>query len=580
MSRHHQRVGVVTTLMIRLYLVAWQSLKAYALPSIEVVNQYFVNPSNRGQFQVVGIEYALANTTGSDSLSDPDACLRDAALLQRLGINTIHVPYINTSLSHDQCVSTFDAAGIYICVDLTGNMTDNTPFPQVTNISTVYTLELIKNMYTVIDAFKDYENVLGFWVGNNVFGVNQTFENTPAYLRAIARDAKAYIAQNAARKVPVGYDINIYETDLNTSELTSTLYNFGVYTQCIINNNVSDLSRADFAGFWDVQWCPGNGTRDGTNGTFDQQWSSSGWQTYALEFAQTYVPILFSLYGCTNPYAPEGRDFHDAAALYNPAYMATTFSGGVLNQWTLVTPTDAITALVYLDSEGNAQLKKDYETFSTVIHQFNLQNLRAGSPPIIATPISDTVPCSASNLDQASGASFDADWSLPTAPPGVQDLIRYGNNGTTGRLVSVTQTDVTQIVQDASGSTITGLSITLTTPLSATSSPALSAPSSIIVQSTGDSNNALKLGAGIGIPLGLLLIAILGVLACLRLRRRRTYAAANPEQPMSKVADPREMEATTYAGKPELHDQQLPHELDGTTTLSELNSEHFGHELL
>ncbi|MCJ1380252.1 hypothetical protein MMC17_003355 [Xylographa soralifera] len=560
------------------YLAAWQLLETHALPSIEVVNQYFVNPSTQGQFQVVGIEYAVISKTASDSLSDHDACLRDAALLQRLGINTIHVPYINTSLSHDQCVSIFDAVGIYICVDLTGNMTHNTPMFEAINASSLYTIELIQNMYRVIDAFKDYENVLGFWVGNAIFGVGQSFEDTPGYLRAIVRDAKEYIARNAARKVPVGYDIDLGEKYFIASEWESALYGLGAYTQCIIDNDASDLSRADFSGFWDFHWCPGSGTRLGTNGTFDQQWSSSGWQAYAIDFKFTNIPTIFSLYGCTNQYAPEGRDFHDASALYNPAYMATTFSGGVLNQWTLVTPDDAASALVYLDSEGNAQLKKDYETFSSVLHQFNLQDLRAGSPPISATS-ADTIPCSSIYLGQAPSALFDANWTLPTPPSGVQDLILYGNNGTTGRLVPVTQTDVTYTVQDASGSTITGLSITISAPVTAASLQPSSNLSSIVSPQTGNSNNALKLGAGIGIPFLLLLSAILGGFVCLRLRRIRSQATANSERQNSRTDHSRELECTTYAGQPELHDRHRPHELDYFATFLELNAEDFGREL-
>ena len=408
--------------------------------------------------------------------------------------------------------------------------------------------------------------------------------------QAILRDAKEYIARNAARKVPVGCDVDLIPRNLNASERISILYSLGAYTQCIIGNDTSDLSRADFSGFWDFHWCPSNGTRSGTNGTFDEQWSSSGWQAYAIDLEATSVPILFSLYGCTNQYAPEGRDFHDVSALYNPAYMATTFSGGVLNQWTLVTPDDAASALIYIDSEGNAQLKKDYETFSSVLHQFNLQDLRAGSPPISATPssdiLNDILPCSSAYLSQVPSISFDSNWTLPTAPLGVQDLIQFGNNGTTGRLVPVTQTDVTHTVQDISGSTITGLSITISAPVAAISLSPSSSLTSMVATQTGNfppqagiSSNALKLGVGIGIPFVFLIITILGVFACLHLRRVRAQATANLERQNSWADHPGELECTTYARQPELHDQHRPHELDYSTVFLELNAEDFGHEL-
>ncbi|MCJ1388208.1 hypothetical protein MMC18_001053 [Xylographa bjoerkii] len=430
------------------------------------------------------LRYALASANGGDSLSDHNVCLRDAALLQRLGINTIHVPFINPSLSHNECISIFDAVGIYICVDLTGNMTDNTPAVSAPDITSVYNFELIQNMYMVIDFFKDYENLLGFWVSNTVFGVGQTLETTPGFLR-----------------------------------------------------------------------CPGNGKVDGTNGTFNQQWSSSVWQDYTHDFAASSAPIIFSLYGYTNPYTPEERDFHDTLALYNPDYMATTFSGGILNQWVLDIREVTDSGLVYLDSEGNAQLKKDYNTFSSVINQFDLQELKIPS------------------------LSFDDAWILPTAPPGVQDLILYGNNGTRGRLVPVTQTDVTHTVQDASGTIMTGLSITTSLLGAMASSRPLSSPSSTGSSQTNEHNEALKLGAGIGIPFVLLLGTILGVLLCLQLRMKRREAVKDVGRRAPRKVCPRELECTTYAGQPELHDQHLLHELDSSTTFVELDTEDFGHEL-
>ena len=62
-------------------------------------------------------------------------------------------------------------------------MTYNNPVFDATNASSLYTFEFIQNMYTIIDAFKDYENVLGFWVGKTIYSLGQDLENTPGYLR-------------------------------------------------------------------------------------------------------------------------------------------------------------------------------------------------------------------------------------------------------------------------------------------------------------------------------------------------------------------------------------------------------------
>jgi len=68
---------------------------------------------------VVGVVVASAdNPFGEpssfiDPLSLPEACQRDLPFLQQLAVNTIRVYSVNSSLNHDQCMSTFSNAGIY-----------------------------------------------------------------------------------------------------------------------------------------------------------------------------------------------------------------------------------------------------------------------------------------------------------------------------------------------------------------------------------------------------------------------------------------------------------------------------------
>lgn len=52
-------------------------------------------------------------STFIDPLALPDACSRDLPFLQQLGVNTIRVYSVNSSLNHDACMSTFSNAGIY-----------------------------------------------------------------------------------------------------------------------------------------------------------------------------------------------------------------------------------------------------------------------------------------------------------------------------------------------------------------------------------------------------------------------------------------------------------------------------------
>lgn len=50
---------------------------------------------------------------GHDPLSDPEACTRDAALMQVLGVNTVRIYNLNPDLNHDKCVSIFNAVRTY-----------------------------------------------------------------------------------------------------------------------------------------------------------------------------------------------------------------------------------------------------------------------------------------------------------------------------------------------------------------------------------------------------------------------------------------------------------------------------------
>ncbi len=86
-----------------------------AVPSLEVKGTDFVNPDTGKKFQIVGIAYQPGGsagydpTTGKDPLSHADTCLRDAALMQVIGVNTIRVYNLDPYINHDECASIFNA---------------------------------------------------------------------------------------------------------------------------------------------------------------------------------------------------------------------------------------------------------------------------------------------------------------------------------------------------------------------------------------------------------------------------------------------------------------------------------------
>ena len=117
---------------------------------------------------------------GSDPLSNGTLCLRDAALMQPLGINLIRVYNLDPNLNHDQCVSIFNAVGIYMLLDV------NSPLPNESlnpgDLSSSYTSTYLERIFSVVEAFHSFPNVLGFFSGNEVMNDGQHFHNLYLYV--------------------------------------------------------------------------------------------------------------------------------------------------------------------------------------------------------------------------------------------------------------------------------------------------------------------------------------------------------------------------------------------------------------
>lgn len=86
-----------------------------AVTPLEVEGNNFINPDTGHRFQVVGMAYQPGGSAGynpeegRDPLSHKEECLRDAALMQILGINAIRVYNLDPNLNHDDCASIFNA---------------------------------------------------------------------------------------------------------------------------------------------------------------------------------------------------------------------------------------------------------------------------------------------------------------------------------------------------------------------------------------------------------------------------------------------------------------------------------------
>jgi hypothetical protein len=86
-----------------------------AVQTVVIKGSDFVNSVTGDRLQLLGVAYQPGGSSGYnpasgvDPLSDGSVCLRDAALMQRLGVNAIRVYNVDPDLNHDMCASIFNA---------------------------------------------------------------------------------------------------------------------------------------------------------------------------------------------------------------------------------------------------------------------------------------------------------------------------------------------------------------------------------------------------------------------------------------------------------------------------------------
>jgi len=241
-----------------------------------------------------GIAYQLVP---EDPLIDTEQCVRDASLMAQLGANAIRVYHVDPKADHTGCMTAFAGAGIYALIDLD-------TFTTYINPTVASWNQTQFDAYAaVMDAFAQYTNTLGFFVGNEVIALNNQSLAAP-YIKAAARDMKAYRAKKGYREFPVGYSA------ADIAELRPMLQN---YLAC--GSNAAE--SIDMFGLNAYEWC---GTNDMT---------TSGYKNLN-SFAEGYnVPIFFSETGC-NTVRP--RDFADQSAILGPE-MNELWAGALIYEW-------------------------------------------------------------------------------------------------------------------------------------------------------------------------------------------------------------------------------------------------------
>lgn len=404
---------------------------AFAVSPLIVQGADLVNSVSNARFQIIGVAYQPGGSSGFDPgsgidpLSDGTVCLRDAALMQRLGVNTIRVYNLDPDLDHQACASIFNAAGIYMILDV------NSPLPnQSLNRGAPwdsYEIEYLTRVFQVVEAFMHFDNTLGFFSGNEVIN-QQSVIQVPSYIRAVTRDIKEYIAKQAPRTIPVGY---------SAADVSGLLADTWTYLSCDIANSTD--SKIDFFGLNSYSWC-GNSS-----------FTTSAYNQLVAQFSNTTIPVFFSEYGC-NLVTP--RVFTEVPVLYGPL-MTGVFSGGLVYEYSEETNNYG---LVSLNSNGTVSILQDYDNLQAQYNTLDISALTSSNSSATSlTPLT----CDPSLI---TSTLFDMDFDIPAQPDGAAALITNGVANATAYpsgFSQVTQTSVTETVYDVDGQALSGLKLNI-----------------------------------------------------------------------------------------------------------------------
>ena len=404
--------------------------------------------------------------SGVDPLSNGTLCLRDAALMQQLGINTIRIYNLDPDVNHDMCVSIFNGVGIYMLIDVNSPLPDQSLNPG--DLTGSYSLTYLNHTFAVVEAFKNYPNVLGFFGANEVMSTVGDGGTAPPYLRAVTRDLKNYISKNSPRQIPVGY---------SAADVSQILTDSWAYLSCDIDGNSNDPSRSDFFGLNSYSWCGPT--------SLTANYEASSYNILIETFGNTSIPVFFSEYGCNKV---EPRVFDEVPVLYGN--MTSVMSGGLVYEYYQEESNNY--GLVAFYSNDTAQLLIDYANLQKQFNTLDVKTLESMNSS--ATGIKSPK-CS---KDLISNSGFNNSFTLPDMPDGVQDLINNGVKGANqGKLVTVTDTAVTLPVYSVDGTLIKNLAVKL---LPADES---NEPNGATTTSSGASPSTTKKGAAVKIQPGL-----------------------------------------------------------------------------
>ncbi|OTB00916.1 carbohydrate-binding module family 43 protein [Hypoxylon sp. CI-4A] len=284
------------------------------IPVIKAVGQHFFYSNNGSQFYLKGVAYQEnydangtsngdTNTEYTDPLSDADKCSRDIPFMKQIFTNVIRVYAIDPTKDHDDCMEQLASNDIYVIADL------SEPGTSIDSNDPTWNVGLYERYTSVVDSLSKYNNVIGFFAGNEVVSAqNQTA--AAAFVKAAVRDTKSYIKSMSYRTtLGVGYA---------TADVPSR-DELAHYFACEPEDGSS--TTIDFWGYNVYSWC----------GDSNYEISSYGDR---VDFFKDYpVPAFFAEYGCIEGIdgGATHRPFTEVEVLYGN--MTEVFSGGIVYEW-------------------------------------------------------------------------------------------------------------------------------------------------------------------------------------------------------------------------------------------------------
>jgi len=214
-------------------------------------------------------------------------CARDIPYISALGMNVVHVPYLDPSRDHSVCMNLFADAGIYVLAQLAFS---------VDSPRHGYTERTLDQSIGIVDSLASFPNTLGFLIGHA-----STSQDVPL-IKGNLRDVRQHVLDRKYRDIPFGWTVDYNSTTPERGTLDAMM---------------CSEPRTDFLGLatQDIRLANCTPTEDIVHA--------------AESFTNTTAPVFIVYSGCKT----DGSGDWDYVSKSYSENIATTLSGVVVDEY-------------------------------------------------------------------------------------------------------------------------------------------------------------------------------------------------------------------------------------------------------